>query len=403
MAPKKLHVNYTSTADNGLLTLMTKILPKSTLYNLSVKMSAPKSRPLDVYETLGEDHCEIVEVEKDRVWFATHVRGGENPKGFKGIGLNPAQENYEKIMEAAKLLGDKTMEQAEKDWSSLKDYVAIDPKDGTKGEYCKAYRQDSIMVVVKLPNGELMLYNPIPIHDGTKLGEWMKTMGEVKFIVIGSCYHTLFLPETLRKYPEAICIGTKLSEDKLKAANALPKMSLDYNFLDEDDLKAANEALSTTDIKFKLVKGDIMTHSIFLQAYQTGITVDLFYGHHSICSCDFCHSKGIFNGKDTDPAYFGTRLFDLRLVKKPNSPFGYLPGYRFSGMDPTSALSKMACPRPAHDGSSCKEMANSLREILRLDYTNVISIHWGFMSGEDFRLSINESWKWLDESSLLPI
>ena len=403
MAPKKLHVDYTSTADNGLLTLMTKILPKSTLYNLSVKMSAPKSRPLDVYETLGEDHCEIIEVEKDKVWFATHVRGGENPKGFKGIGLNPAQENYDKIMEAAKMLGEKTMEQAEKDWSSLKDYVAIDPKDGTNGEYCKAYRQDSIMVVVKLPNGELMLYNPIPIHDGTRLGEWMKTMGEVKFIVIGSCYHTLFLPETLRKYPEAVCIGTKLSEDKLKAANALPKTRLDYNFLDEDDLKAANEALSTTEIKFKLVKGDIMTHSIFLQAYQTGITVDLFYGHHSVCSCDFCHSKGIFNGKDTDPAYFGTRLFDLRLVKKPNSPFGYLPGYRFSGMDPTSALSKMASPRPANDGSSCKEMANSLREILRLDYTNVISIHWGFMSAEDFRLSINESWKWLDGSSLLPI
>ena len=189
----------------------------------------------------------------------------------------------------------------------------------------------------------------------------------------------------------------------MKAANALPKTNLDYNFLDEDDLKAANEALSTTEIKFRLVKGDIMTHSIFLQAYQTGITVDLFYGHHSICSCDFCHSKGIFNGKDTDPAYFGTRLFDLRLVKKPNSPFGYLPGYRFSGMDPTSALSKMASPRPANDGSSCKEMANSLREILRLDYTNVISIHWGFMSAEDFRLSINESWKWLDESSLLPI
>ena len=403
MAPKKLHVNYTSTADNGLLTLMTKILPKSTLYNLSVKMSAPKSRPLDVYETLGEDHCEIIEVEKDKVWFATHVRGGENPKGFKGIGLNPAQENYEKIMEAAKLLGEKTMEQAEKDWSSLKDYMAIDPKVGTNGEYCKAYRQDSIMVVVKLPNGELMLYNPIPIHDNTKLGEWMKTMGEVKFIVIGSCYHTLFIPETLRKYPDAICIGTKLSEDKLKAANALPKTSLDYNFLDEDDLKAANEALSTTDIKFQLVKGDIMTHSIFLRAYQTGITVDLFYGHHSVCSCDFCHSKGIFNGKDTDPAYFGTRLFDLRLVKKPNSPFGYLPGYRFSGMDPTSALSKMALPRPANDGSTCKEMANSLREILKLDYTNVISIHWGFMSAEDFRLSINESWKWLDESSLLPI
>jgi len=402
MAPKKLHVKYKSTADNGVLTLMTKILPKSTLYNMSVKMSAPKSRPRDVYETLGEDHCEIIEVEKDKVWFVTHVRGGENPKGFKGIGLNPTQENYDKIMEAAKLLGDKTVQQAEKDWSSLKKYFAIDPKDGENGEYCKAYRQDSIMVVVKLPNGDLMLYNPIPIHEGTKLGEWMKTMGKVKFIVIGSCYHTLFLPETLTRYPDAICIGTKLSEDKLKAANALPKTNLDYNLLEDDEVIAANEALGTTEIKFKFVKGDVLTHSIFLQAYHTGITVDLFYGHHSNSSCDFVTCKGIFEGKDTDPAYFGTRLFDLRLVKKPNSPFGYLPGYRFSGMDPTSAMSKMGCPRPANDGSSCKEMANSLRDILKMDYTNVISIHWGLMSANDFKLSINENWKWLDESTLLP-
>ena len=74
------------------------------LNRMSVKMSAPKSRPLDLYEVLHEDNCEIVEVENDKVWFVTHVRGGENPKGFKGIGLNPVQENYEKIMEAAKQL-----------------------------------------------------------------------------------------------------------------------------------------------------------------------------------------------------------------------------------------------------------------------------------------------------------
>ena len=404
MAPKKLHVRYTSTADSSsLLNLMTKIIPKSMLNKMSVKMSAPKSRPLDLYEVLHEDNCEIVEVEKDKVWFVTHVRGGENPKGFKGIGLNPVQENYEKIMEAAKLIGEEKVKQAEKDWSTLKEYTAIDPKEGEKGEYCKAFKQESIMVVVKLPTGEILLFNPVPIHEGTKLDEWMKKMGKVKFVVIGSCYHTLFLPETLKRYPEAICIGTKLSEDKLKAANALPKQHLDYNFLEESDVNAANEALGTSEITFAFIKGDMMTHSIFLKAYQTGITVDVFYGHHKECLCDFCHSKGIFEGHDTDPALFMPRLFDLRLIKKPNSPYGYLPGYRFSGMDPTSATAKlMCCPRPANDGSSCKELATSLREILRLDYINVISIHWGLMSAQDFRLSINENWKWLDESSLLP-
>ena len=62
----------------------------------------------------------------------------------------------------------------------------------------------------------------------------------------------------------------------------------------------------------------------------------------------------------------------------------------------------MNWPRPADDGSSCKEMANSLRDILKMDYKNVVSVHWGLLSAADFRLSINEDWKWLDESSLLP-
>ena len=403
MAPKKLHVNYTNEMESFSLNLMTKILPKSVLKKLMMKMSAPKSRPLDLYEAFKEDKTEIVEVEKNRVWIVTHVRGGEEPKDFKAIGLSPTQKNYDKAMEAAKLVGEETVKQTEKDWSTLKDYIAIDPKEGKKGEYCKAYHQDSIMVVVKLPSGELILFNPVPIHDGTKLDEWMKTMGKVKFLVIGSSYHTLFMPETLKRFPDAICIGTKMSEDKLKAANALPKQKLDYNFLEESDVKAANEALGTSDITFKFTKGDMLTHSIFLQAYETGIEVDLLYGHHSECVCDCCHSKGIFKGYDTEPAYFWCRLSSLRLLKKPNSPFGYLPGYRFAAMDPTSAMSKvMTCPRPANDGSSCQEMANSLREILKMDYKNVISIHWGLTSAEDFRISINEDWKWLDESSLLP-
>ena len=76
MAPKKLHVDYTCTAHQGFLTLITKILPRRTLYDLSVKMNASKARPRDVYEILGEDHYEVIEVENDKVWFATHVRGG---------------------------------------------------------------------------------------------------------------------------------------------------------------------------------------------------------------------------------------------------------------------------------------------------------------------------------------
>ena len=70
-------------------------------------------------------------------------------------------------------------------------------------------------------------------------------------------------------------------------------------------------------------------------------------------------------------------------------------------MDPTSILSKLSWPRPADDGSSCNEMAKSLRDILKMDYKNVLSVHWGLMSADDFKQTINEDWKWLDESTLL--
>ena len=106
---------------------------------------------------------------------------------------------------------------------------------------------------------------------------------------------------------------------------------------------------------------------------------------------------------NTAPEYFFWRIFKLLKMRKPNSPNGYLPDYRFSAMDPTSAFSHLMCwPHPANDGSSCKDMANSLRDILKMDYKNVISEHWGLVSAHDFKTSINENWQWLDESTLLP-
>ena len=146
---------------------------------------------------------------------------------------------------------------------------------------------------------------------------------------------------------------------------------------------------------------NIMTQTIFLLAHETGLEVDLLYGHHDKCVCDYCRAEGIFEGQNTAPEYFLWRLFKLRLMLKPNSPNGYLPPYRFSGMDPTSVLGKMNWPRPANNGSSCKDMAKSLRDILKMDYKNVISVHWGLLPANDFKKSINEDWKWLDESTLL--
>ena len=402
MPKKKLHVEYQNPMDDVLaFKIMVNLMPQTLLKKMVAKMMAPKERPLDVYEALQEDPNEIVEVEKDKVWLVAYKLGGGDPKGFKDFGLGPEQENHDKIMNAAKLIGDESVEQAEKDWNLLKDYFKIDVKEGKKGDYCKAVQSIMFMAVVKLKSGDILLYSPIQIHDGTKLDNWLKELGTVKYIIIASSFHTNYLPSTLKRYPDAVYIGTKISERKLRACNALPKQKLDYNILLESDAMAANKVLTPEGVTLKFTKGDMLTQSIFLLAYETGLEVDLAYQHHDKCSCDFCHGKGIMEGAKSAPEHFGTRLFLLRHISNPNSPYGYLPGYRFSGMDPTSILSKLSWPRPADDGSSCNEMAKSLRDILKMDYKNVLSVHWGLMSADDFKQTINEDWKWLDESTLL--
>lgn len=134
MAAKKLHVNYDYAADNIFLSMMTKCLSKAYLNKIMLKLSAPKTRPLDYYEACGEENTEIIEVETNKVWIVTHVRGGDEPKDFRFIGLSLNQENYDKIMDAATREGEEMVVQAEKDWFSLKNYYALCSKNGKSGE-----------------------------------------------------------------------------------------------------------------------------------------------------------------------------------------------------------------------------------------------------------------------------
>ena len=88
-------------------------------------------------------------------------------------------------------------------------------------------------------------------------------------------------------------------------------------------------------------------------------------------------------------------------MSKPNSPNGTLAVYRFHGMDPNS-LGAMMYDQLASDGSSCKEMAESLRELLRQEnYETAICVHAGKMSRDVFRKDIDANWNWLDGASLL--
>ena len=403
MPKKKLHVSYDNPIDSILtFRIMAKCLPHRILKKLAISMSAPKKRPLDVYDVLQEDPNEIIEIEESKVWLVTYKTGGTfKPKDGVKYGLSSEEKNYEKVMDAAKLGGNEEVEQAKKDWKVFMDYCAIVPAVGEQGQYLKANRMILNMVVVKLQSGGILLYSPIQVHDGTTLDKWLNDLGPVKYIVIGSCNHTTYLPSTISRYPDAIIIGTTVTEEKLKAVDALPRQKLDYNFLNASDIKSANDVLNSEGVVLKYIKGDVLEHAIFLIAFETGVECDLLYGHHDNCKCNFCKGQGIFEGTKSDPEYFLLRLFGWRMMRKPNSPFGYLPPYRFSAMDPTSTFSQFNWTPPASDGSSCNDMAHSLRDVLSTDYKTVVSVHWGIIPGGDFKISINKDWKWLDGSTIL--
>ncbi len=60
---------------------------------------------------------------------------------------------------------------------------------------------DSRMVVVRLPQRELLLYSPIPIDDA--LGDELEALGEVTHIVAPNGFHHLFASAAKARWPQA--------------------------------------------------------------------------------------------------------------------------------------------------------------------------------------------------------
>ena len=248
----KLHVDYYNLLDNMLIIkMMVSIIPERLLRTMLVKQAAPKARANDVYDVMGEDPYEIVEVQNGKVWLVTYRNGGGDPREMKGFGLGLEQDVYEKVVAAARLKGVESLEQAKRDWKTYQGYCAISQEDGRKGAWCKASQSKLIMCVVKLKSGDILLYCPVHIHEGTQLQKWLYDLGPVKYVVIGSCYHTNYIPSTTKRFPEAKVIGTTMAEMKLNAVKALPRSQLDYDFLSDPDIEKANMVLVPEGVKLK--------------------------------------------------------------------------------------------------------------------------------------------------------
>jgi len=396
---KRLHVKYRDPMEgNRLNEIILSLMPKSMI----LRGMAPKTRPLDVYEVLKEDPYEIKEIEKGKVWLVSYRHGGGDPSEGKAFGMDDDERTFDKILCRAKKEGEQSEIQFRKDWQKWKEYFQIDPKEGLKGEYCRAVTSVLNSVVVKLRSGDLLLYCPVVVHDGTSLDKLIKELGTVKYIVIGSCFHTNYLPETTKRFPTAKLIGTTPAEIKLNAVNALIRKKLDYNVHEGDQLAEITGILEKEGVSIHFSEHEVFTNSIFLVAYNTGCEVDLIYAHHDRCKCGYRYSWCPSN-KDPDPEDFFGRIFKYLVVSKPDTPNGKLAIYRFSAMDPAGSMSCISYPSPKRDGSSCIELARFLRKLTKLQIHQVASVHSHLQTGDDFKRSIDAAWNWLDERSLLPL
>lgn len=253
------------------------------------------------------------------------------------------------------------------------------------------------MVVVKLNNGGLLLYCPVGVQQGSEFSNWLKTQGEVEWIVLGSSEHTLQLPDVLASFPSAKVIGATTAEKKLQWVAALPKGRLDFDCTEPAELAQANSLLDKEGVSLHYVQGDCVTNSLFALAHGVLCEADLLYTHQDgegFLTID----KERFRELRPEDAVW--RLFKFGLLSKPTSPNGFLPPYRYWLMDPGLMWPLMLTP-PNADGSSSLQMAESLRNIISLPFDTVVGVHFDPMDAAEFRGSLDCNWNWLDGSSLL--
>jgi len=384
---------------------MMSVMPDGMRKSTVTKQNAPKpgkDAPRDRYDCTGKTPYTIEEIKPGKIWQVTYdmeniaLTNKAAKEEMKAFGMDQTDEKFQdKCRKAAALMGEDVLEVANKDFEMAKFWYTRDTLTGE--EIFEAGPSSLKTFVVKLNSGSLLLYAPVRVRDEVGFGEWLASLGTVKWIVVASSYHTLNIKAAAERYPDAKIIGAPAAEDKLNFVNGLIRKKFDYRCTDKTELETVNSILEKEGVKLHYVNGDVACNAIIAIAHNIALECDLIYGHHD--------GEGMVHMSKEDfrkfkPEDWGLRLFQLGLISKPNSPFGFLPNYRFQMMDPNS-FGAMSYDQPALDGSSCDVMANSLREILNLDFESGLGVHISFQSRDEFKKNIDAAWNWLDGKSLI--
>ena len=317
-------------------------------------------------------------------------------EALKVTGVDFTNEiNCAKVMQGAEQWGRQVSEVAHSDIKNAKEYLSNE-QTFQDMVLSPAFVRENMMLV-RLNNGELLLYAPVKIHDETEFGRFLENLGTISWIVIPSSEHNLQLPGIIRKYPGAKIIGSKTSETKLNFINALPRGKLDYDYTNEEELAKLNSELNSEGLSLHYIDGDCCTNSLFCVAQRVALECDILYTH--------ADGEGFLmidkqRFRELLPSDFFWRLFKFRLLSKPNSPNGFLPPYRFWAMDPKLMWNFQLTPSK-DDGSSSGDMATSLRRVLALDFDQAVGVHFRTMKADEFRRAVDLNWNWLDGNSLI--
>ena len=109
-------------------------------------------------------------------------------------------EVQKKILAGAASDGEKALEQAKKDLEKMLTWWK--KKEFTMEERFDLPSFNVNSTVVRLNSGGLLLYAPSRIREEDGFAAWLDSLGKVEWIVIGSSFHTLSLPNVLARYPE---------------------------------------------------------------------------------------------------------------------------------------------------------------------------------------------------------
>ena len=93
--------------------------------------------------------------------------------------------------------GEEAVEMAKNDLETWKEW---DKKETfTDEEMQLIYKKRLRMFVVKMNNGNLLLYAPLRIRDEVEFGAWIESLGKVEWIVVASCGYPYLLENVIKR------------------------------------------------------------------------------------------------------------------------------------------------------------------------------------------------------------